>query len=152
HDRQVAHRDVKPGNIFLLSSAARPNVKVLDFGIAKIMKDGEQAGTKGTFASFTWAYATPEQLDPRIGTTSLATDVYAFALVLSQLLTDRPPIEERDIVGLLKAATDTTRRPTPRTRGANVPDDLEHACRRALAVDPKARFPTISEFWRALAA
>lgn len=150
HERNVVHRDVKPGNIFLVKDASR--VKVLDFGVAKIMKEGEAAGTKGTFASFTWLYATPEQLDTRYGRTNLATDVYAFALVMTELLTDKPPIETRDPITIMKTATDPTLRPTPRTRGAQgIPDAIEVACRRALAVDPSARFPTMKEFWAALA-
>ena len=127
-------------------------VKVLDFGIAKIIRDGEGPGTRSPFASFTWLYAAPEQLDPRIGQTGLATDVYSFALLLSELLTDRVPTEGRDVVSLLKAATDPTVRPTPRQRGANVPDAIEVACRRALAVDPKVRYATIPELWAALSA
>jgi serine/threonine-protein kinase len=150
HERNVVHRDIKPANLFLVNDASR--VKVLDFGVAKIMKTGEESGTKGTFASFTWYYATPEQLDPRYGRSGLATDVYAFALVLTELLTDRQPMEARDPVAIMKAATDPTLRPTPRARGArNVPDAIEGACRRALAVDPSARFPSIKEFWAMLA-
>lgn len=153
HDQQVAHRDIKPANIFLGASGRHgPQVKVLDFGIAKIMKEGESAGTKGTFASFTWLYASPEQLDPRYGATGLATDVYAFALLLTELLTDRKPVDEHDVIAIMKAATDPSRRPTPRTRGANVPDVIETICQRALSVDPKNRYRSISELWAALAA
>jgi serine/threonine-protein kinase len=152
HHRRVAHRDIKPANFFLLDGNEGPKVKVLDFGIAKIIRDGEGPGTRSPFASFTWLYAAPEQLDPRIGQTGLATDVYSFALLLSELLTDRVPTEGRDVVSLLKAATDPTVRPTPRQRGANVPDAIEVACRRALAVDPKVRFATIPDLWAALSA
>jgi eukaryotic-like serine/threonine-protein kinase len=151
HKRRVAHRDIKPANFFLPDVAHGPRLKVLDFGIAKMMKEGEQAGTRGTFASFTWLYAAPEQLDPRLGQTGLQTDVYAFALVLTELLTDRPPVDARDVVSILKASTDPTVRPTPRSRGAqNVPDHIEVTCRRALAVDPAARFQSVPEFWDAL--
>jgi serine/threonine-protein kinase len=152
HHRRVAHRDIKPANFFLLDQSEGPRVKVLDFGIAKIIRDGEGPGTRSPFASFTWLYAAPEQLDPRIGQTGLATDVYSFALLLTELLTDRIPTEGRDVVSLLKAATDPTVRPTPRQRGANVPDAVELACRRALAVDPKARYASIGELWAALSA
>jgi serine/threonine protein kinase len=151
HKRRVAHRDIKPANFFIVDSDHGPRLKVLDFGIAKMMKEGEQAGTKGTFASFTWLYAAPEQLDPRLGTTGLQTDVYALALVITEMLTDRPPVDARDVVSILKASTDPTIRPTPRSRGAqNVPDHIEVTCRRALAVDPNARFQTVPEFWETL--
>jgi serine/threonine-protein kinase len=152
HQRRVAHRDIKPANFFLLDGNAGPRVKVLDFGIAKIIRDGEGPGTRSPFASFTWLYAAPEQLDPRIGQSGLATDVYSFALLLSELLTDRVPTEGRDVVSLLKASTDPSVRPTPRQRGANVPDAVEVACRRALSVDPKMRFANIGELWSALSA
>jgi len=152
HERRVAHRDVKPANFFLMKDAkGQHHLKVLDFGIAKVLRDDDgKGGTKSKFASFTWAYAAPEQLDPRVGQQGLATDVYAFALVLTEVLTDRQPVEGRDVVALLKAATDPTVRPTPKQRGANVPDWLETVCRRALAVDPKSRYPTMGEFWTAL--
>jgi eukaryotic-like serine/threonine-protein kinase len=152
HHRRVAHRDVKPANFFLTRSPEGASLKVLDFGIAKILREDDQGGTKSPFASFTWLYAAPEQLDPRVGSTGLTTDVYAFALLLTELLTDRPPVEGRDVVAILKAATDPTLRPTPRQRGANVPDGVELACRRALAVDPRARFATIGDLWQALLA
>ena len=152
HRRRVAHRDIKPANFFLLAGDSGPRVKVLDFGIAKIVRDNELPGTRSPFASFTWLYAAPEQLDPRVGQSGLTTDVYSFALLLTELLTDRVPVEGRDVVTLLKAATDVTMRPTPRQRGVNVPDGIEVVCRRALAVDPKARFANIGELWAALVA
>ncbi|MBX3225039.1 MAG: serine/threonine protein kinase, partial [Labilithrix sp.] len=156
HEQKVAHRDVKPANVFLLaapaSGRAGPQVKVLDFGIAKIMQEGESVGTKGTFASFTWLYAAPEQLDPRLGATGFATDVYAFTLLLTELLTDRRPVDDRDVVAIMKAATDPNRRPTPRSRGAGIPDEVEAVCQRGLAIDPRMRFATISELWAALVA
>jgi len=127
-------------------------VKVLDFGIAKIVRDNEVPGTRSPFASFTWLYAAPEQLDPRVGQSGLETDVYSFALLLTELLTDRVPVEGRDVVTILKAATDVTVRPTPKQRGVDVPDAIEVVCRRALAVDPKARFANIGELWSALLA
>ena len=152
HQRRVAHRDIKPANFFLLAGDSGPRVKVLDFGIAKIVRDNELPGTRSPFASFTWLYAAPEQLDPRVGQTGLTTDVYSFALLLTELLTDRIPVEGRDVVALLKAATDVTMRPTPKQRGVNVPDGIELACRRALAVDPRSRFASIGELWGALVA
>jgi len=150
HKQQVVHRDIKPANVFLLASG---RVKVLDFGIAKIMKEGEAAGTtRGTLGSFTWLYAAPEQLDPRVGPTGLQTDVYGFALLLTELLTGRAPIEANDVVGVMRTAMDATKRPTPRARGANVTDEIEAICTRALAIDPKNRFPSVEEFWVALSS
>jgi eukaryotic-like serine/threonine-protein kinase len=152
HQQSVVHRDVKPANIFLLRDPSGPRVKVLDFGIAKIMKEGESAGTKGTFASFTWLYAAPEQLDPRFGATDLATDVYGLGLLITELLTDRAPVDAQDTVGIMRAAIDPQRRPTPRTRGANIPDAVEAVCWRALAVNPRDRYANVNELWSAFVA
>lgn len=155
HRQNVAHRDLKPANVFLLAASSKDgalDAKVLDFGVAKIMKEGESVGTKGTLASFTWLYAAPEQLDPRVGPTGLATDVYAFALLVTELLTDRRPVDEDGVAGIMRAAMDPVRRPTPRERGANVPDEIEAVCQRALAVDPSARYGNVTELWAALAA
>ncbi|MDB4941418.1 MAG: serine/threonine protein kinase [Labilithrix sp.] len=152
HQRRVAHRDIKPANFFILDQVGPPKVKVLDFGIAKVVRDNELPGTRSPFSSFTWLYAAPEQLDSRLGATGLATDVYAFALLLTELLTDRVPVEGRDVVALMKASADPTVRPTPKQRGAVVPDAVELVCRRALAVDPKQRHGSIGELWEALVA
>lgn len=150
HQRRVVHRDVKPANLFLLRDASGPRLKVLDFGIAKVLREDGAAGTRSKFASFTWLYGAPEQLDPRVGEISVATDVYAFALVMTEVLTDRVPTGGRDVVSLLKAATDPTRRPTPRNSGAVVSDAVESVFRRALAVNPPARYPSVQAFWSAL--
>lgn len=152
HRQQVAHRDIKPANVFLVAGPDGQRVKMLDFGIAKIMKEGEAAGTKGTFASFTWLYAAPEQLDPRVGPTGLPTDVYAFGLLVTELLTGRSPMDAPDTVSIMRAAMDPARRPTPRTMGANVTDEIEAICRKALAVSPGDRYPSIVEMWTAFAA
>jgi serine/threonine protein kinase len=159
HHKRVAHRDIKPANIFLTRTKDDPpedTVKVLDFGIAKVIEEGANAagpgGTASAFTSFTWLYCAPEQFDPRHGPTGPWTDVFAFTLVLTEVITGKPPFEAEEAFAIMKEATDTSRRPTPRARGAVVPDAFEAACARALAVDPKARFPDMDELWEALSA
>jgi serine/threonine-protein kinase len=152
HARRVAHRDIKPANVFLARSEQGQRVKVLDFGIAKLVHEGETSATKSAFGAFTWLYAAPEQIDPRLGPSGLATDVFAFALLATELLTDREPVEARDVVTIMKASQDVNARPTPRYRGANIPDEVERVLRRALAVDPRARFASVPELWGALRA
>jgi len=140
HKQQVVHRDIKPANVFLLPGGGEgARVKVLDFGIAKIMKEGEAAGTKGTFASFTWLYAAPEQLDPRVGQTGLATDVYAFGLLITELLTGRPPMDAPDVNRHHARGDGYGAPPDAAHDGANVSDEIEAVLRRALAVNPAER-------------
>ncbi|HTQ07403.1 MAG TPA: serine/threonine-protein kinase, partial [Polyangiaceae bacterium] len=92
HARGIVHRDIKPANLFVLSPASAREVKILDFGIAKLVDSGasttaQLALTSGATASFTPMYAAPEQWLERLGATGAWTDVHALALVCTELLT-----------------------------------------------------------------
>lgn len=89
HGQLVIHRDIKPGNILVTGDG---HVKLLDFGIARLIRsDGREMTQPGTPA-ITPAYASPEQLrGERAGT---STDVYSLALVLYRLLTGKSPVTE----------------------------------------------------------
>ena len=91
HARGIAHRDVKPGNIFLLGDPRSESctVKLLDFGIAKVVQDAQKmAGafsqTSGQVTSFTPAYGAPEQFSRAQGATGPWTDVFALALIFER--------------------------------------------------------------------
>ena len=152
HHQHVAHRDVKPANIFITHTSdvpPLPTVKVLDFGIAKVLL-GDDATRATAFVSFTPFYAAPEQLDTRLGKTGLHTDVYSFALVFVEVLTGRPPVDAREVMQIVLETTDSERRPTPRARGASVPDAVDAVFARAFAVDPRARHADLEQMWDAL--
>ncbi len=153
HHQRVAHRDVKPANFFLTHTSdvpAVPTTKVLDFGIAKVILGDDLTARPTAFMSFTPIYASPEQLDTRLGATGLHTDVYSFALVFVEVLTGRPPVDGREVMQILREATDPARRPTPRARGALVPDAVEAVFARALSVEPRARHADLEQMWDAL--
>jgi formylglycine-generating enzyme required for sulfatase activity/serine/threonine protein kinase len=160
HGKGIAHRDIKPANLFVLAGDARSGrvgVKVLDFGVAKMMSENTQlkaalAKTGMGVTSFTPQYAAPEQFTRSYGATGPWTDVYALALVAVEMLTHRPALEGDDIVQLGFASGNPERRPTPRTFGVPVPEAVEAVFARALAVYPKDRFSRASEFWAALGA
>jgi serine/threonine protein kinase len=91
HEHRVLHRDLKPANILVTAAGA---VRVLDFGIAKLLERQDPAGqlTKPHEALWTKAYASPEQVHG--GGLSFATDVYALGVVLYELLSGELPFSE----------------------------------------------------------
>lgn len=156
HKRGIAHRDLKPANIFVIGEVRSQDafVKVLDFGIAKVVqgKGVSMASTQLGVAmtSFTPAYGAPEQFSrATYGATGPWTDVFAFALMLVELLTLTPPLEGEDLAQLAFASTNPMR-PTPRTKRVAVSDMVEAVFAKALALQPRDRFQAMGEFWSAL--
>ncbi len=144
----IVHCDLKPANIFVAKIEGKQQVKVLDFGIAQVMRVAE-LGQEGesSMSAFTPHCAAPEQWEPRVyGMPGPWTDVFALALTLTEALTLKRPIRG-DLREMAAICQNRTARPTPRALGANIPDALEEAVRRALAVDPVDRTQDIETFW-----
>jgi len=157
HAEGVAHRDIKPSNLVLAQLGERRITKVVDFGIAKVMKDATtttraHAMTGVVLPAFSPRYGAPEQFDRGYGATGPWTDVFAFALVIVELLTGRPALEGEEPLQIFVAAANPERRPTPRALGANVSDAVERVLARAVSVEPEQRHRNIGELWRELAA
>jgi serine/threonine-protein kinase len=154
HTQGVVHRDLNPGNIFFAKTREGILAKVLDFGLAKVVSDhalalGPRAETLGHLQIFAPAYAAPEQMDRRLGPVSAQTDVYTIALVLLESMLDRSVISG-DHLGEIMAKTLGLARPTPRSLGLNVSDELEVLFASALELDPKKRPTDAGVFWGTL--
>ncbi len=159
HRMGVAHRDIKPANLFVLGDAhsSHATVKVLDFGVAKMMADNTQmaaalAKTGTSITSFTPQYGAPEQFSRSYGATGPWTDVFALALVAIEMLAGRVALDGEDLVQLGFASGNPTHRPTPRSLGVDVPDAAEAVFLRALSPNTSERFASAREFWAALEA
>jgi serine/threonine-protein kinase len=157
HEQKVAHRDVKPANLFVTEVGGRRTIKVLDFGIAKVLSDhhsktGMFEATALGPTAFTPRYGAPEQFNKKRGASGPWTDVFALALIFVELVTARRALEGDDPTQLYVASADTASRPTLRARGVEAPEAVEAVLEKALAVDPRDRWPDAGAFWDALEA
>jgi len=154
HARGIVHRDLKPGNLFVARGREGPVVKILDFGIAKMLDDAMSTTTKlaqtGPTSSFTPMYAAPEQWLRRLGATGAWTDVHGWALVCVELLTGSVPLNGEEAAQFMAASLDPFERPTPARFGLQLPTEVEAVFGRGLALHPRDRFRDIGEFWGAL--
>jgi tRNA A-37 threonylcarbamoyl transferase component Bud32 len=137
HQRGIVHRDLKPDNIFLVQRAkgVPPFVKVLDFGIAKLI-DGAGPQTQAGIIVGTPEYMAPEQsrsqrLDGR-------ADVYALGVIAYQLATGQLPFTDEGSAAQL-VAHQTLPPPPPRSIYAGVSAPVEAVILRALGKQPSDR-------------
>jgi len=139
HGRGFVHCDFKPGNVFLTDSG---NVKVIDFGIARVFQKTEEdvdvtVFDPGSLGALTPAYASPEMLehrepDPR-------DDIYALACITYELLTGRHPFNRMSAVQARGAGMKPQ-------RPANLGRTQWQALKCGLAFEREARTPTVARF------
>jgi Protein kinase domain len=146
HEKNVLHRDVKPENLMFSSEGV---LKVTDFGIAKVVGGDSTLATRAGEVLGTPAYIAPEQA--RGAPLSPATDVYALATMLYELLSGQLPFpDEPDAMALLfKHAYED---PVPLDQNApNVPPSVVPVVMRGLATAPEDRYNSAEAFAEALA-
>jgi serine/threonine-protein kinase len=149
HGAHLVHRDLKPDNIFLADvPGIGTTVKVLDFGIAKLLDD-ESAGklTATGMLLGTPLYMAPEQA--RGGEVDPRADLYALGAVLYEALTGRPPLQGKNYNALLFAILSETPAPLASSR-PDVSPDLAYVITRALEKEPAARWQSATEMAQAL--
>jgi eukaryotic-like serine/threonine-protein kinase len=143
HEVNIIHRDIKPENIMMRDDGF---VKVLDFGLAKLLQQGlvePEASTLVNTASGvvlgTLSYMSPEQA--RGQEVDARTDVWSLGVVLYEMVSGRRPFEGTTQSDVLASLLD--REPTPLARySPSVPADLERIIRKTLAKDPNERYQT----------
>jgi serine/threonine-protein kinase len=139
HSRKIAHRDLKPSNIMV---GPQGHAKVMDFGIARMMKDTTSRVTS-VDTSGTLAYMAPEQ---ELGKSNLRSDIFSLGATAYEMLSGERPFpgpnyylqkEKMSFRPLADAAP-------------GVPGELAAAVERCLNFDAKLRYQTADEFARAI--
>jgi serine/threonine-protein kinase len=150
HRQGIVHRDLKPSNVMLVPSDEGESVKVLDFGIVKIIRDDAGDLTVGGRFLGSPRYMSPEvirhaSVDPR-------SDVYSLGVLLYEMLCGLPPFSaERGVQTMMMHLNDPV--PALRARaGVDVPPTVEAIARRCLEKDPGARFPAVDDLIGAIDA
>ena len=150
HAVGVVHRDLKPDNVFVTPSTGGPFLKLLDFGIAKLLANQEQRGlTRAGVVMGTAEYMPPEQLYAANEVDARA-DVYALGVMLFEMLSGRRPADGEDaqiIVGKVLARDVLSLA----TLEPSLPRDLVELVERATAGDRDARIASAHELRLALA-
>ncbi|MBS2014939.1 MAG: serine/threonine protein kinase [Deltaproteobacteria bacterium] len=155
HAAGIVHRDLKPANLFLTTGTdGTPLVKVLDFGISKILSSPGDDSAPSEGLTQTQAmigsphYMSPEQLKSARNVDA-RTDIWSLGGVLFKLLTNEPAFEGDSTpelcVSILVGPLRSMRAIRP-----DIPEDLEALVGKCLSKDPKDRFATVSDLARAL--
>ncbi len=150
HAAGVVHRDLKPDNVFLVRSEDEPDfVKILDFGIAKVLRSGSKLTQAGSVMG-TPAYMSPEQA---MGTaTDLRTDVYSLGIMLYEMAAGQVPFDAESPLAVLSMQVSDA----PPKLSSRLPQDrllprgYEEVVDKCLVKEVEGRFQTMLEVKAAL--
>jgi serine/threonine protein kinase len=147
HEMGIIHRDLKPENIMLRRVAGGEQVKIIDFGIAKVRDSQVAPSTQVAEVAGTIAYMAPEQLNAR--PVSPATDQYSLAVIAYEMLTGRRPFNPEtqfQLAEMQRAGVKIK----PKDLRPGLPQAAEKVLLKALAYEPTQRYPTARAFADAL--
>lgn len=148
HRAGVLHRDLKPSNIMISATPEGEQVKLIDFGIAKVIKPRIAESTLAPLFMGTCEYMSPEQLEG--AHVSSASDIYAFGVIAYEMVTGRRPFifkTEYQLLEMQRAGV----RVRPRELSPGLSNAAEELILKALQFEPRNRPHNAREFGDALA-
>lgn len=147
HDEHIIHRDIKPGNIYVLDAEHGGGVRLIDFGLAKmkgqkpLTREGMIIGSPSYIAPEVWK-GEPALLDHRI-------DIYSLGAIVFRALGGRVPFDAPSMREKVKLVS-TAARPSLHELCHDLPVEVDAWVEQVLAIDPDRRFFRIRAAWNAL--
>ena len=147
HRKRIIHRDLKPSNIMLVrEESGEESIRVLDFGIAKVLSTTIGIGTNTRVAGTSY-YISPEQTIAH-SPIDQSADIYSLGVILYQMLTGQVPFEADTEGQVMDMHRSILPRPLREIR-PDIPRAIEDVVLKALSKRPLDRFPTATDFARA---
>lgn len=144
HKKNIFHRDIKPANIMI---DKQDNVKIGDFGLAKIFESNLTQLTESEQFMGTACYMAPEQFTER--QTTSQTEIYALGVTFYQMITGELPFEAPTPLGFgMKKCSQNP--PSPKEVMENLPQVVNKLTLKMIAMNPKKRYASIAELRKAI--
>ena len=146
HALGIVHRDLKPSNVMVVPTDEGETVKVVDFGIVKVLEDSPimDTITRPDRMVGSPRYMAPEQI--RKGDIDGRTDIYSLGVLLYEMLTGHPPFKGDNSIKTLMAHIQEPVPPMADKTDRSIPLPAEQLVRRCLQKKPENRFPDVTVF------
>ena len=153
HAEGVVHRDLKPGNVFLKQvEGGGVFVKVVDFGISKVLKATTTKLTMARAVVGTPEFMSPEQAAGRVDQVDHRSDQWALACLSWHMLSGRLPFWKPEVSDILNQVISAEPTPLAPELARTIPREVDKVLRRAFSKRREDRYPTITAFARAFEA